>query len=128
MKKIFFLIIALFSSITSAECYTVGHLQGYQTTKGNNYEFVASEFSGQEFNIYIDGPRSYATPRGQEICTEINKTAISCSFVEGSKGLIEVWSLDLARQTVIYTKHRTGFDYGLDGAVAFKGKIIGTCK
>ncbi len=128
MKIFIVTALLVFSSVVSAECYTVGELRGYQTAKRDNYDFVSSSFGDDVFQIHIDGPRSYTTPRGREECSEISRAAISCSLVEEAKGLFEIWSLDLDRNIVIYSKHRVGFEMGLDGAIAFIGKILGKCK
>ena len=128
MKILILSVIFILPSIVSADCYEVGDLRGYQTSKSRNYEFVATGMSGQEFKINIDGPRSFAAPQGMETRSEINKVAISCSFTEGFRGFHEVWSLDLERNVVIFSKHRSGSDYGLDGAMVLTGKILGRCK
>lgn len=135
MKVLIASALIVFSLVANAECYLVGELQGYQTSKSNNYDFVSSGFSDQEFQINIDGPRSFVAPRGKEKCSEINRNGIICSFMEGSKSKFEIWSFDLNRNVVVYSGHRTGFDLEvdgnvveLDGAFVFTGKIIGKCK
>jgi len=124
-----------FSLVANAECYLVGKLDGYQTSKSNDYAFVSSSFSGQEFQINIDGPRSYAAPQGKEKCSEFNRNGIICSLMEGSKSKYEIWSLDLNRNVVVFSGHRAGYDIdvdgdvvSLDGAYVFTGKILGKCK
>lgn len=114
-----------FGAVQAAKCFTVGQLSGVASHRGDAFKVDADGFSKQTFQVLINGKMSIA-PDWDTPCNETAPNMVMCAKSESGATTVELWAVDEATKSVLFTRIRSGFGV-FDGATLFAGKVLGMC-
>ena len=122
----------LFTQLAAADCYVTKDYKGHSVRSYNNFESTKDGFSGQSFQIHLDGDESKVVNSMGSIddmsCFQSGANTLFCVASESgeNQALIETWAVYPNSGKAVHTKTTSG--YLGDGGNLMTGNIVGRCE
>lgn len=120
-------LISLFVSDAAATCWKIENLRGYSAKGFERYEITQDGLKGQVFRLAIEASSVALSPSNGLSCSRVSSTSAVCAATDGTKAIVEVWSVDPSARKAYQVHSRTGSGQ-VNGGALFVGEITGSCE